>query len=501
MSQTMVSEGNASAGRGTSGETGTRGFGVVLPIVLLAYFLILLNNSIVFTSSLSISRELGMDSVSVAWVSNAYALTFGGLLLLGGRLGDILGRRKLFLAGLVVFTIASLLVGLAPSAGVLIAMRALQGIGSALLTPATLALLIDTYEGRTRTRAIAAYGAVAGIGSSLGMVVGGVIASYASWRYGFFLDVPVGVALIVLTARLIPNRVDGGVSRVDWWGSVLSVLGFSALVYAIDGTVLRGLAAAVAVVALAGFVLVESRVSNPVTPLSLFADSGRSAAYAARFLMLGASMSYFFMMPTAMQQVYGFSPLLSALGFLPLTVVQFVVSLFVSRLTFRFSNARVLLAGCLTDAAGLLVGWLVGIEGGYLPGVALPMLLIGAGQGMIMSPLTVAGVAGAAPEDSGAASGVVNVAHQVGGAVGLAVISLAVAGAAPADAIDRGQLLMLVLMALTAACALVVLHREGRGGAPEPVGAAKTPATRGTACTADATDGTRAAGTLADAAE
>lgn len=433
---------------------------MVLPIVLLSYFLILLNNSIVFTSNLAIARDFGMDSVAVSWVSNAYGLTFGGFLLLAGRMGDLAGRKKLLIAGLAVFSLSSLLVGIAPDASVLIAMRAVQGIGAALLTPATLALLIDTYEGEMQSRAVAYYGTVAGIGGALGMVIGGIIGNYASWRYGFFLDVPVGLLLLALTARFV--RSDGGVAEgsLDWAGSVLSVIGFSSLVYAISGTMYRPAAFVLAVVALTAFVLVERRAATPIVPLDLFADAGRSGAYATRFLLWGASMAYFFMMPTAMQNVFGFSPLVSAVAFLPLSIAQFVAALMVPRVTARLSNARAVMLGTLVIVAGYALGWTQGMQAGYVLGVALPMIVIGAGQGLAVTPLTVAGVEGARPQDSGAASGVVNVAAQIGGAVGLALISTGVAGMGPAQSIDTAQQLMMALMVIGIAGAALVMRKE-----------------------------------------
>lgn len=375
-----------------------------------------------------------------------------------------MGRRRIFVAGLVVFTTASFFVGSATSAGMLVAMRALQGIGSSMLAPSTLALLIDNYEGEMRTRAIAYYGTVAGIGSSAGMIVGGLIAAYASWRYGFYIDVPLGILLIVLTMRNIkPGERTRGAS-VDWLGAILSVLGFATLIYGIDGSVGREVSLVVAVVALVSLVLHERNAQTPLMPLSLFASLGRSSAYAGRFLMMGASMAYFFLMPTAMQEVFGFTPLQAALGFLPLTLTQFVVSLSVSGLTARLSNARVLLIGCALDACGLLLGWRMGVEAGYVLGVALPMVFIGAGQALIMSPLTVAGVAGAAEDAAGAASGVVNVFHQIGAAVCLAAISLAVSGLEPVATIDNAQGLMLALIVACGVCGLLVRASERHGG-------------------------------------
>lgn len=443
-----------------SANQATNKFGVILPIVLISYFLILLNNSVVFTSTVQISRDMHMNSIMIAWVSNAYALTFGGFLSFGARLGDIWGRRKVLLAGLWLFTIASLLVGLSPNQTVLITMRAIQGIGGAFLAPATLALLIDYYNGPMLTRAIAYYGATAGIGSSLGLIVGGIISSYSTWRNGFYLDMIVGLLLIGLSWRYVHpvNEVNDKAS-IDWWGTITSIIGFSALVYSIDGTLYRGVAVIITIIALLGFVLIEARVKNPLVPLEIFKDNQRASALIARFFMLGESMSYFFLMPQALQKVFGISSLMAAIAFLPLTVVQFGVSLLVARLTLRFSNTGVLLAGAIVDTFGLALGVVIGIESGYWLGVALPMIFIGIGQGLIMSPLTVAGVANTSEDIAGAASGVVNTVHQIGGAVGLAIVSAAVASiSSPIDMIDQAQLVMTGLAVIMLIAGLNILR-------------------------------------------
>ncbi|MFJ6991792.1 MAG: MFS transporter [Limosilactobacillus mucosae] len=443
-----------------SANQATNKFGVILPIVLISYFLILLNNSVVFTSTVQISRDMHMNSIMIAWVSNAYALTFGGFLSFGARLGDIWGRRKVLLAGLWLFTIASLLVGLSPNQTVLITMRAIQGIGGAFLAPATLALLIDYYNGPMLTRAIAYYGATAGIGSSLGLIVGGIISSYSTWRNGFYLDMIVGLLLIGLSWRYVhPVSEANDKTSIDWWGTIISIIGFSALVYSIDGTLYRGVAVIITIIALLGFVLIEARVKNPLVPLEIFKDNQRASALIARFFMLGESMSYFFLMPQALQKVFGISSLMAAIAFLPLTVVQFGVSLLVARLTLRFSNTGVLLAGAIVDTFGLALGVVIGIESGYWLGVALPMIFIGIGQGLIMSPLTVAGVANTSEDIAGAASGVVNTVHQIGGAVGLAIVSAAVASiSSPIDMIDKAQLVMTGLAVIMLIAGLNILR-------------------------------------------
>lgn len=397
-------------------------FGMILPIILISYFMILLDNSIVFTSTVKIAADLSLSASELSWVTNAYALTFGGLLMIGGRSGDIFGRRNVFLIGLVIFSIRSLLVGLSANGLMIIAMRALQGIGSAILAPTTLALLMDSYRDQMRTRAIVYYGATGGLGASIGLVVGGLIASYASWRWGFLLNVSVGILMIVLTLKYIPasKKVEG---KLDWLGSILSVLGITALVYGINGASHPVPMVMTGILLLVLFVWQEKVSKHPITPLKLFKDRERSSAYIARFFFLGAMISYFFLTPQAMQQVYHFTPLMAVVGFLPETLPQFVFATLVSRLNEKFTNTQILIAGTVITLAGLVFAAVVGIQAGYWWSVAIPMVIIGIGQGFTLSPLTVAGVANTDKEIAGSASGVVNMVHQIGSSVGLSIIT------------------------------------------------------------------------------
>ena len=435
-------------------------FGIILPIVLVSYFLILLNNSLIFTSTVQISRDMHMNSIMIAWVSNAYALTFGGFLALGARLGDIIGRKNVLLIGLAIFSIASLLVGVSTSQGMLIGMRALQGLGGAFLAPATLALLMDYYQGKMLTKSIAYYGATAGIGTSLGLIIGGIIASYSNWRLGFLIDMIVSLILLVMSLKYVhPHNTLDQNSNIDWWGTITSIIGFSGLIYGINGTAFKGLAIVITIIALVSFVLIERKSTNPLMPLKIFKDNERSSALVSRFFMLGASMAYFFLMPQALQKVFGLTPLIAAIAFLPLTLLQFIVSLNVAKLTFKFSNTKVLIAGAIVDTFGLVLGASLGIEKGYLVGVAIPMIFIGIGQGLIMSPLTVAGVARIPDDIAGAASGVVNTVHQIGGAVGLAIVSEGVAGiTSPSASIDRAQWIMVILAVIMLLAGLNILR-------------------------------------------
>jgi EmrB/QacA subfamily drug resistance transporter len=416
--------------------------------------MILLDNSIVFTSTVKIAADLSLSASELSWVTNAYALTFGGLLMIGGRSGDIFGRRNVFLIGLVIFSIGSLLVGLSTNGLMIIAMRALQGIGSAILAPTTLALLMDSYRDQMRTRAIVYYGATGGLGASIGLVVGGLIASYASWRWGFLLNVPVGILMIVLTLKYIPasKKVEG---KLDWLGSILSVLGITALVYGINGASHPVPMVMTGILLLVLFVWQEKVSKHPITPLKLFKDRERSSAYIARFFFLGAMISYFFLTPQAMQQVYHFTPLMAAVGFLPETLPQFVFATLVSRLNEKFTNTQILIAGTVITLAGLVFAAVVGIQAGYWWSVAIPMVIIGIGQGFTLSPLTVAGVANTDKEIAGSASGVVNMVHQIGSSVGLSIITALTANLiSPVLSYDHAIIIMAVFMLISVGATL-----------------------------------------------
>ncbi|QMU86499.1 MFS transporter [Latilactobacillus sakei] len=395
---------------------------VILAIILISYFMILLDNSIIFTGTVKIAAELNLSQTTLSWVTNAYSLTFGGLLLLGGSIGDIIGRKRVFMIGLTVFAVGSLLVGLANSAVMIILARAFQGIGSAILAPTTLALLMDSFSGEARTRAIAAYGATAGIGASIGLVIGGIFASLLSWRDGFFINVPIAIIMIGLTVLFIPTTQATQAKRLDLIGALTSIIGMTALVYRLVGQQGRLLALLVAVVAIAAFIWQEARTKQPMMPLRLFADCERLGGYIARFFYLGAMLSMWFLTPQIMQTHLGFTPLQAGIGFFPLTVVNFIVALQVSKLTKRFGNTKLLTVGIATTAIGMCALGFFSEQVGYALGIAVPMILMGIGQGLTLSPLTVAGVANTLPADAGAASGVVNMVHQIGGSIGMSFI-------------------------------------------------------------------------------
>ncbi|MFE4727761.1 MFS transporter [Microbacterium sp. NPDC056736] len=465
-----------------SSTTATRSVhpAVILGIVLVSYFMIVLDNSIVFTGLSRIRTELDFTTAGLSWVQTAYALVFGGLLLLAARAGDLVGRRRLFVIGLAIFSLASLSIGLAPTAEWLIASRAVQGIGSAILAPTSLALLTTTFpEGPARTRAVAAYGSTAGIGASLGLVVGGLLADVASWRVGFLMNVPIGAALLIATLVFVRETPRTG-GRFDVAGAVTSTLGMTALVYGITRTADAGwtdpvalTSIAVGLVVIAGFIVIEWRAPQPILPLRVLADPVRGGAFLARMLFAGAIFGYFFFASQYMQGVLGFTPLLAGLGFLPMTAVQFALSLTVPRLTRRYGNSTLVATGLAITLAGMIWISFVSPDSDYWTALALPMLLLGAGQGMGFAPLTAAGVTRIELRDAGAAAGTVNVAHQLGGALGVsvmvAVATTGIIGTDPASIAaeaSTGLATGAVLLALALTSALLLIVRRHRGQEP-----------------------------------
>ena len=376
---------------------------IILVIILLSYFMILLDNSIIFTGTIKISQNLNLNEVQLSWITNAYALTFGGFLLLGGKAGDIWGRKLIFQIGLIIFGIGSLLVGVSNSGTFIILSRAFQGIGSAFLAPASLALLMDNYTGNARTKAISYYGATAGIGSSVGLIIGGFFASLLSWRYGFLINVPISIVMLILSQKYLSKSTTKK-GEIDYIGTIASLIGMISLVYSIDGNNYRLISLIIAIISITFFIYQEYKVKYPIMPLSLFKNGERLGGYIGRFLYLGAMISFWFF---------------------PLTIVNFFVAINVSKLSKHFSNSFILSIGILITLIGMIFITLFSVNLGYWIGIAIPMILLGIGQGLSFSTLTVAGIAHANDKDSGAASGVVNTAQQIGGSVGLsAVISI-----------------------------------------------------------------------------
>jgi len=419
----------ASATNRPSQLTGSGRRAAVLAVILICQLMVVLDVTIVNIALPDIQHALSFSSTGLSWVLNAYSLTFGGLLLLGARSGDLFGRRRVFLAGIALFTLASLAGGFTTSSALLLTARAVQGVGAALASPSALALLMLSFrEGAERARALALYAAVSVGGSAVGLLAGGVLVEWTSWRWVFFVNVPIGAMLLVLARRELPEtpRQSG---RIDVPGALTSTIGMGALVYgfvraASDGWASTGaeLAFAVGVLLLAAFVGIELRAETPITPLRLFASRDRSFSYVARLLLVGGMFGMFFFLTQFLQDVLGYSPLVTGLAFLPLTVALFAASQLSARVLMPIVSARWLMAGGITlSTISVLVLAQLSQHSGYAV-VLVALLLFGVGNGLAFVPLTAAALEGVAPADAGAASGLVNVMQQVGGALGLAVL-------------------------------------------------------------------------------
>jgi EmrB/QacA subfamily drug resistance transporter len=458
----------------------------VLGIILATYLMIILDVSVVITALPNVREDLGFSDAALSWVQNAYALTFGGLLLLGARAGDLLGRRRVFVAGIALFTGASMLGGLAQSPTWLLGARALQGVGAAIAAPSTLALLTVSFpEGRERTRAVAYYSAVAGAGGSVGLVLGGMLTTWASWRWGLFINVPIGLALIWLAPRHLPEteRQEG---RFDFTGAATSTLGMTALVYGLvraadvswgDPVALASFVAAAVLLSL--FIANERRAEHPITPLHLFSSRIRSGAYGARMLAVGAMFGMFFFLTQFMQGAEGYSALNAGLAFLPMTLSLFATVQAIPRISSEIGDSRLLAGGLLLALIGMT--WLsrVSVGGDYFTQMALPMVLLGIGMGSVFTPLTTAGITGVADKDAGAASGLVNTAHQLGGTLGIGILIsvFTAAGNGGASQLAEGVPAALTASAVLIALALVVvvtvMRPQGEAvGVAEPEAAA-----------------------------
>lgn len=394
-------------------------FGVILPITLLSYFLILMDNSIIFTSSVQIGESLGLSAAALSWVSSAYTLTFGGFLLLSGRLSDLLGRKRIFLIGLLIFGLSSLVIGLSQTAEMVIMMRAVQGIGSSIIAPTTLALIMDAYQNNMRQRAISYYGATAGIGSSIGLLVGGGLTSLISWRAGFLINVPFTLVLFILTLKYVNPSVRRK-EKIDYLGSLFSIIGLVGIIYGFTEGKLSFVV--IGIIFLGLFILWEQKTSSPILPLALFQNKIRSGAYVTRLLFMMAMLPFWFFLPQMMQSQYGFSALESGFAFLPLTIVNFMIAMQLPKLTSKLGNNRVLLIGEIILSMGLILLAISNPENGYWQTVFVPMIILGLGQGLILAPVTSAGVYEVPDELAGIASGVTNMMHQIGGPIGLSVI-------------------------------------------------------------------------------
>jgi len=416
-------------------RTGRRHLGVALLVIATAQLMVVLDATIVIVAQPHIQAALGFSGSGLEWVTNAYALAFGGLLLLGGRAGDLLGRRRMFITGLLLFSAASLAGGLATSQAWLLAARAVQGAGGAIVAPTALALIATTFgEGPPRNRAMGVYSAMSAVGTVVGLIAGGLLVAYASWRWVMFVNVPIGIAAALAAAAVLPAAPRRSGGRFDLPGAITGTAGVATLVYGLtnaatssngvshwgDAKVVASLTAGV--VLLATFAVIEARSRHALLPVRLLGSRDRLGA---NLIMLGvgtAVFGVFFFINLFVQDVWGYSALRTGMAFLPLTAVLVAASGAAAALLPRIGARPLLLAGGAASAGGLY--WLSRVteHGTYASGLLGPSLMTGAGLGLLFVPLPLVALTRVGEADSGVASSLLNAGRQVGAAVGLAVL-------------------------------------------------------------------------------
>ena len=445
---------------------------VVLVLICLAQFMVVLDATIVNVALPSIQKDLHLSEGNLQWIVNAYTLVFGGFLLLGGRAGDLLGGKRLFLIGLVIFTGASLLDGLASSEGMLIGARALQGLGAALISPAALSIISTTFaEGAERAKALGVWAAIAIGGSAVGLILGGVLTEYFSWPWIFFVNLPVGIAAFALSLRLVPESRDATAHQsYDVAGAVTVTGGLMALVYAIVDAQSAGWGSAktlgffaLAAGLLSAFVAIELRAKSPLVRLSIFRIRSLLTANVAMFLAMSGMFAMFFFNTLYIQRVLGYGPLKAGLAFLPFTAGIMISAGIASQFAPRLGVRPVAAVGMLLTAAGLVLLTLLPVHGSYAANVLPSIALSSLGMGAVFMPLTLIATTGLEDRDQGLASGLFNTSQQVGGALGLAVLStlaaskMSSAGGSPTHALVVGFHWAFAAGAVVTIAALVVM--------------------------------------------
>jgi EmrB/QacA subfamily drug resistance transporter len=405
---------------------------LVLVIACLAQFMVVLDATVVNIALPSVQRGLHFSVADLQWVVNGYTLIFGGFLLLGGRAADLIGRKRLFVAGVILFSAASLLNGLAQSSGMLIAGRALQGLGGALVSPAALSIVTTTFsDGEQRTKALGVWSAIAASGAAVGLLVGGVLTDVASWRWVFFVNVPVGIVTVALALRhIVESRIDVAHRSYDVAGAVAVTGGLVVLVYAIVKAQAWGWGSgrtlglgAVAIALLAAFLAIERRSQAPLMRLSIFRIRSLAVADTALLLVASAMFGMFYFASLYVQEVLGYSPLRAGLAFLPVSAGIMIGAGVAQQLIKRLGVRNVAIGGIALATAGMLVLTRLPVHGSYAGDLLVGLLPMSVGMGLTFVPITLLGTSGVKGEDSGLASGLFNTAQQVGGSLGLAILS------------------------------------------------------------------------------
>jgi EmrB/QacA subfamily drug resistance transporter len=415
----------------TDAEATQRRKWLALALLATTQFVIVLDAAIVNVAIPSIGKDLHFSEEDLTWIPNAYALTFGGFLLLGGRMADLLGRRRLFMGGLVLFSVASLLGGLSTSETQLIAARALQGLGAALLAPSGLSMVTNMFaEGSERNKALGVWGAVSGSGGAAGVLLGGVLTEYAGWEWVLWVNVPIGVIAAVLAPRLlIESRRETDLRHFDVLGAITVTAGLSLLVFALVDTINEGWGStqtitllALSLVLIVAFVLIESRSRDPLMPFGIFRRRTLTGANVVGLLVGAALFAMFFFLSRYMQQVLGYSALKAGLSYLPLALAIIISAGIASQLVTKLGFKPILLTGLGLITIALLWFGQVPVEGDYVTHLVGPMVIAAVGLGFAFVPVTIAAVNGVSANESGLASGLINTSQQIGGALGLAIL-------------------------------------------------------------------------------
>ena len=425
---------------------------LILVLVCFAQFMVVLDATVVNVALPSIQQDLGLSEANLQWIVNAYALAFGGFLLLGGRAGDLLGRKRLFLGGLVVFTAASLLDGLSGSQGMLIGARSLQGLGAAFISPAALAIISTTFEeGSERAKALGVWAAIAIGGSAVGLIVGGALTQLLTWPWIFFINVPVGIAVFALSLRYLPESKEEAAHRsFDVAGAVTVTAGLMSLVFAIVQVPEKGWTSVqtistfvLSAVLLVAFVVIEQRSKAPLVRLSIFRVRSLTTANATMFLVGSGLFAMFFFNSLYIQRVLGYGPLKAGLAFLPFTFGIVISAGLASRFAPRLGVRPVAITGMIVTIAGMALLTRIAANGTYAQDVLPALLLTSLGLGCVFVPLTLIATTGLRDEDQGLASGLFNTSQQIGGALGLAILtSLAATRTANATGVSQSQALV-----------------------------------------------------------
>lgn len=445
---------------------------IVLALLALAQFMVVLDSAIANVALPAIRDSLGFNNATLQWVITAYALTFGGFLLLGGRAADLFGRRRVLIAGVIAFTITSFLIGIAQSQVELIAFRALQGIAAAFMSPSALSIVLTTFrEGKSRNTALGIWTTVAAGGAAAGLIIGGILTESFGWRWNFFINIPIGILTIIGLMKYVPKHSSTASHRhLDLRGAALVTSGLMALVYGLTEAPMWGWTnpgtigiLALAAVLIGGFIWNESRVSHPLVPLSIFKIRNVSGANAMSMPIMAGMLGMFFLLSNYIQTVMLYKPIETGLAFLPFPVILSVVSNIVPRLVPKYGFKPFLVAGTALLAAGLF--WLSQLEfsSSYALGILPAIALMASGMGMSFVAVSIAGTSGVPAHEAGLASGLLNTSQQMGGALGLAILVGVSASAAqsaaqlsPIEAIIRGDKVAFAVAGLFAILSLIL---------------------------------------------